>query len=743
MTARPLTTPSSRRNNTGRRVWRRAPGSPPRIRITHATATRDTMTPARQDQLLSSRDPRYRRLFLTSFAILFLELILIRWIPSYVRMLGFFTNYILLASLLGSGVGILTVKASRFSLPSLPILLLCLVGFVVVNQFTFDIHSTNVLFYGAGERAAAHENYYVLPVIVVLVAAVFAPLGAELGRLLASLPPLRAYAVDILGSLAGIASFALLAYLSLQPVIWFGVFACAGWPLIAGKDKRFAAFALAGTLVIVLVAGMPNVWSPYYRIIVTPNETKNGYIISVNNIAHQEAAPFQQREDFYFRAYDLLGQPSFKRVLVIGAGTGTDVAVALAHGAQHVDAVEIDPQLYALGRTLNPDHPYADPRVTMHIDDGRAFLRRTDARYDLIILALTDSLTLTSTHGNLRLESFLYTTEAIRQARAHLSHDGLLVMYNYYRQDWLIQKLASMLDGVFGEPPYVTTYGSWGRAAVFMEGPRLAALSAAYRHPYVEPPAAVPAHIHGALPMIGDGRLVGDPTIAPSSDDWPFVYMVKPALPSIYIFGGMMVIVIALAMIGTMTPAAARRNFGWHFFFLGAAFMLLETRSLVTFALLFGTTWMVNALVFFAILSSVLLAILINARLQLQRTGPLYALLFACLAVSYFVPIGAMLEIGSVPVRYALASAVTFAPIFIANIVFSRSFRDTTHADSAFAANLLGILAGGLLEYAALALGYRALLLLVAAFYGVAMLIARRQRLGAAVPIMPDTATGA
>ncbi len=676
----------------------------------------------------------YRRLFLASFSILFLELVLIRWVPSYVRMFGYFTNFILMGSLLGAGIGILTHRAARVRLLSFPVLLLVLVGFVLLNQFTFDVPTTDVLFYGAGQTAAERENYWVIPLIFAFLVLVFVPLGRELGRLLAMLPPLRAYGMDIAGSLAGIASFALLAYLSLPPVVWFAVFALVAWPLIAGQQKAFAAFTLAGVLLVVFVAGRSDVWSPYYRVIVTASEDGDGYILSVNNIAHQHAAHYENREGFYFRAYELLGKPAYKNVLIIGAGSGTDVAIALANGAQHVDAVEIDPKLYELGRKLHPDHPYDDPRVTVHINDGRAFLRHTEGKYDLIIFALTDSLVLTSTHANLRLESFLFTTESMRQAQAHLTDNGLLVLYNYYRQDWSIRKLAGMLETVFGTQPYVTTYGAWGRAAVFFAGPRLATLPKAFHHGYTEPPTIMPTVDHHHIPVLGEGLLAGDPAVVPASDDWPFFYMIKPSLPNIYIGAVSMVIAMALLLGGAMTPAVSLRRFDWHFFFLGAAFMLLETRSLVTFALLFGTTWMVNALVFFAILSSVLLAVGINARINIKRPALLYAALFAALAVNYLVPVGTLLDIGSSSLRYVLVSVLAFAPVVVANLVFSRSFRDTERADSAFASNLVGIMVGGMVEYAALATGYQALLIPVAAFYGLALLRARRGRVSLEAP---------
>ena len=63
------------------------------------------------------------------------------------------------------------------------------------------------------------------------------------------------------------------------------------------------------------------------------------------------------------------------------------------------------------------------------------------------------------------------------------------------------------------------------------------------------------------------------------------------------------------------------------------------------------------------------------------------------------------------------------APVFLANVIFSHSFRDTEKADVAFASNLLGIMAGGMLEYLSMLTGYHALLWLVLAFYALALLL--------------------
>jgi hypothetical protein len=156
-------------------------------------------------------------------------------------------------------------------------------------------------------------------------------------------------------------------------------------------------------------------------------------------------------------------------------------------------------------------------------------------------------------------------------------------------------------------------------------------------------------------------------------------------------------------------------------FAMGAAFLLLETKSVVQFALLFGTTWFVNALVFLGVLLSVYLAIEVSMRVTLKRPHPLYAALLVSLAVAWLVPLSSLLSL-SAPARFAAAVTLTFAPVFLANLIFAQRFRDVGSSTAAFGANLLGAMVGGLVEYSALVFGYRSLLIIVAALYTVAFL---------------------
>jgi hypothetical protein len=160
-------------------------------------------------------------------------------------------------------------------------------------------------------------------------------------------------------------------------------------------------------------------------------------------------------------------------------------------------------------------------------------------------------------------------------------------------------------------------------------------------------------------------------------------------------------------------------------FFMGVAFLLLETKNVVQFALLFGTTWFVNAFVFGGVLVSVLLAVAISKRVVIRATGTMYAVLIAGIAMNWLVPVAALLELEMVP-RFVAAVSLAFFPIFMANLVFASRFRDTERSTAAFGANLLGAMVGGLLEYLSLLTGYRSLLLLVAVLYGLAFLLRPR-----------------
>jgi hypothetical protein len=157
--------------------------------------------------------------------------------------------------------------------------------------------------------------------------------------------------------------------------------------------------------------------------------------------------------------------------------------------------------------------------------------------------------------------------------------------------------------------------------------------------------------------------------------------------------------------------------------------LLLETTNIVHFALLFGTTWFVNALVFAGILISVYLAIEVTRRVRFRRPSRLYVPLFATLALAWAVPPDSLLGLNFVP-RFGAAVGLGFGPVFLANLIFADRFRDVGSSTIAFGTNLLGAIVGGVLEYGALVVGYRALLIGVAALYALALLAGRSHLTG-------------
>ena len=172
-------------------------------------------------------------------------------------------------------------------------------------------------------------------------------------------------------------------------------------------------------------------------------------------------------------------------------------------------------------------------------------------------------------------------------------------------------------------------------------------------------------------------------------------------------------------------------------FFMGVAFLLLETKSVVQFALLFGTTWFVNALVFAGVLVSVLAAIEVARRWRPSNPARLYGALLVAIAIAWLVPVEFLLSLDVAP-RFAAAVLVSFTPIFVANLVFADRFRNVEASNVAFGANLLGAMVGGILEYVALVTGYQALLLVVALLYGAAF-VAGRIHLGARESISAES----
>lgn len=659
------------------------------------------------------------RVFRASFLVLFLEVALIRWLPAHIRLLSYFSNFILLAAFLGIGVGCLLARTRRDLFLWFPPLQLAVIAVAYFFRLEVAIPATSSIYFtsGTAEPVVPIESTVFLPIIFVVVAALFVALAQRMAREMAALAPLRAYTINLAGSLAGVAAFALASWLEWPPSIWFALAVLAAVPLfhrVRLAPAAGAAAALVLTLGLVHVTSHGAIWSPYYKITVTSDGPET--VLEVNNIFHQSMAPVGQKEYFYQWPYTVFGN-SFDDVLILGAGSGTDVAAALMHGAKRVDAVEIDPAILRLGAERHPDRPYADSRVRRVADDARHFLRTTDRKYDLVVFALIDSLTLQSAFSGVRLESYMFTEESFRAVRDRLKPDGVLVVYNYFREPWLVDRLANTAARAFGEEPIVHVHAAKAYLAVIMAGPRLRGLTR-----YPAPPDEVAAYNQGAAPA--PARLHRrDDTVVSATDDWPFLYMRGPHLPAHYLTALFVILVVSAGSVFGVVRGAARR-WSWEFFFLGAGFMLLETKSITQFALLWGSTWVVASLTIASILVMALVANMVVACVEIRRPWLVGAALVGLIGANYLIPVGRV-GFESRLVESAFYALLVFSPIFCAGLLFGSSIKRSPDVTVDYGANLLGAMVGGVAEYLSLVTGFRWLLLLVAAFYVVALLTRR------------------
>jgi spermidine synthase len=733
-----------------------------------------TEPPNRDNEDAGRRPGQYLDLFLISFLILFFELACIRWFASTVRYLTFFTNLVLLACFLGMSVGLMSARRSgHFVRAVFPIALVAVTLAVaaastrVGRMYQIDVGgqgSPQQVFFGTEFYQAPDPSQFIVPieavaaVFFVLIALSFVGLGQVMGRAFDTIANrVVAYTVDILGSLAGIAAFSLMSLFRTPPELWFSLVAIVGLRFLP-KLTRFqagCAIALVGLIGFWSYReGTTKVaiWSPYYKIHYSPKE---GWI-STNNIGHQAMVKVGETGAAYYLPHLLnhdAGNEPFGEMMIIGAGSGNDVSAALANGVKHVDAVEIDPVLNEIGRFDHPNRPYDDPRVTTILDDGRSAVRRSSKQYDLIAYALVDSLVLHSGYSSLRLESFLFTEQAFRDVKARLEDDGLFVMSNYYRQGWIVGRLVKMAEQVFGaEPvvlslPHVASIGAsdaleYGRFNVILAGKKGSKALESIRRKFesdqffwlnrrpldnlarngfaAKPPDESHA-VADAWQKIGPAT-VETAGIGPlPTDDWPFLYLRAARIPVLNLKWMGLAAVISLAILLAFAPVRTLRP-SPRMFFLGAGFMLLETKGVVHLALLFGSTWMVNSLVFFAILVMILFSNLFVLALKPKRLAPYYVGLLAALLVNALVPMDVFLDLPGTS-KIAASCAVVFIPVFFAGVIFASAFAESRQPDVDFGSNVAGVILGGLSENASLILGFDKLLLLAVAFYVLAALL--------------------
>ena len=671
------------------------------------------------------------KLFLASFAALYFELVIIRYLSTEIRAFAYLKNLPLIASFFGIGLGMILGtpgKRLRAAFPVVALVLFTVIAFAPTLHLTHTpLPRADYYVWGAfpdvSKVVVTLRFLGVMLGILGMVVALFTFLGAIVGEHLAHFEPLPGYGINLAGSLAGVMAFTLIAFLSLPPVVWtLLAFLCL--------VPFFRQSKLALMLFLLTVAATywyePNTyWSPYYRIDVRAFPVPPGwprppaYELEVNHDFHQhildlsdeffsrypQAEPNHSARTSYELPYKVVAHPS--QVLVVGAGTGNDVAVALRHGAEHVDAVEIDPVILKLGKRYHPQHPYDSPRVTIYNDDARAYFKKTDKTYDLIVFGFLDSHTLLSSFSSLRLDNFVYTRESFREADRLLRPDGAIVLaFSSGRTSFVNGRMFDTLADALHTVPQVYDNG-------YVEG-----LSFVVRKSRASTPVEGLAEITSQF-ATGEKRLV-------ATDRWPFLYLATRHVPMSIVW------TLALFLIGafflvrktvTLPRLASRESL--HLFLLGAGFLLLETKGVTELSLLFGSTWTVNAVVIAAFLCMALLANALAMSRPVSRPFA-YTALMVLLLLNMAVPYS-LFSGWSAPLKVVAAGIIVGLPVFFSGLIFSSSFRAVASPAQGLGVNLLGAVVGGTLENAVMIGGTLSLGVLAILLYGLSAVFAVRR----------------
>ncbi len=657
-----------------------------------------------------------------SCCVLILELAFIRQVPAEVQAISYFTNLMLMASFFGLGIGcVLHCRRTLFSFFPLGLLMTCAYILVARGIVVYDAsREVHFWIHEVAELGVA-RSFPLFPSALVAFAVSalpFVAMGQELARRMDDHPRLIAYGWDIVGSLAGIVVFSAASFAEIPPWIWPPIIAVC-WAVLFVREIKWRLLCVcAGCAFFSLAYSHYDTrWSPYYY--VQWDAQDRGLCVWVNSSFHQLALDFGEdgesppgvpedmmaRFSIPYHAYEKLHEGrSPASVLVLGAGTGNDVFVALHNGAENVSAVEIDPAILRLGVETRPASPYSDSRVQAKIDDARHFLRSTEESFDLIIFGTLDSQTLLSGVANLRLENYVYTAEALEAARRRLKEGGMVAVNYSVMKPWLYGRIYSTVRSVFGDQVRMTRTESH-----FLFN---TVITACPDFPeYVDDPDTV-ADFSGA-------RV--------NTDDWPYLYLESPTIAPIYrkLFGIMAVLLAVMLIVARRTRD--RQGSGAPFFLLGMGFMLMESAAIVRLSLAFGSTWVVNAVVFFAVLSTIFLA---NYSVQ-KGWGPTLRAGWVCVIIGVLVnwafPVQILNGFGF-PVRVILSILLIGTPVFFAAACFSRLFEKEESTGYPLGMNLVGVMCGGFFEYVSMLTGMRAVWLLVVVVYFSACFAAMRTK---------------
>ena len=663
-----------------------------------------------------------QRLFWSSVLLLFGEILAIRWLGIEVPTMKVFPNLVLLVVLVGASAG-MSNPEKYTTPPKFLILSLCILMGTVIFSVLLGIPSLSIKV-GEASTAAVISAVVLLMALVLSLIALFVNVGGMMAAGFSALPPLRAYSINLLGSITGVVLVALISIFHLPPPVWILMCGLICWQSVRSK---LVPIVTAVLIVAACATTLKSQWSPYSKLDVLPIETaadsalgKGNYVLNSNNhyfhfalrmlndeeIERLSKEPETPQKGIVEHYHDFLHipfacAPKHDRVLILGGGSGNDVAYALAQGAKHVDVVEIDPIISNLGKTIHPDKPYVDPRVTLHNEDARTFLRYSKDKFDLIEFSYLDPGSTVNSASFVRVDNFVYTVESIKSAISRLDNGGLLtISFATGSKHPVTRRLYQTINEAQGSPPRAYVDDAW-TSVLYLAGPEANKLQ------------LNPELMKGLKPWPNPGE---DVSSKPATDDWPFLYLEFSTFGASLYFGVLLVSVILPALLLTRGKRDISSGAWGNMFFLGQAFMLVETKSITQLSLFFGATWLVSSVVIACVLTLAFFSNWCAGRVAREKMPFIYVGLLLALAVDYFFQVPTNTEIPQLGLA-GIATLIGCLPIFFGGLIFSLCFREAKAPAQYLAANLLGVAVGGLTENLCLATGIKGLVLIAMGLY--------------------------
>lgn len=662
---------------------------------------------------------------------LYLELAIIRMHSSFFQMFAFFKNFSLLSCLLGLGVGYLFGNKKIYSLkwvfPFMTIQIL-LMYFLKNTPFALFIQNpiTERLAMGQGFVEGFFQFFIIYSFIVLIFifnAMTFVPLGHLVSNLMYSQKKLQSYSSNLLGSIAGIVVFALLSIYWTGPSLWF----LLGFIILIFFQKKnylniiFSGSSLFILLLIFLIpkdSNEKNIYSPYQLISVIYEED-TVQRVKASNLFFQTPYSLDKLDTSYFLPFKASNEVP-KKILIVGSGTGNDTAAAISSGVESIDAVEIDPVIIDLGK-YHPNKPYEDQKVNVIKNDARNFIRHTNEKYDLILYGLLDSHTSLSSNGGIRLDSYVYTVQAFEEAKKKLTKDGYISLTFGVASKKLGIKIFRMLKKAFNDKdPTVYMYVPGAEKLddkFFVDGDLYKKNFIEAKYTFLISNNANKVFRFNDQSDIAKVNFFDNDEIkvSLSNDDWPFFYMPVKIWPKSYVIILILIFVCSFLFI-KKTSTLNRKNFSITCFFLGAGFMLIETKGITEIALIYGSTWFVITIVIGFILLMAYLANLLIIKNGQIKSSIIYFLLIISLLFGYFFTFVDTTIFSSIILKIVVPLILT-VPIFFSGLAFSKELSVENHVGVALSSNILGAIFGGLIEYNSMYFGFKSLYLLGIVMY--------------------------